>query len=197
MSKVVLARIAAPLFSWLFVAGAACSSSSPQTSDAAVGGPIVGDPDTHCDPPAEIITVSQASCTAAPPDGGVVETPDVHFNAMADDDDCKYQVSFTNTPVRLKQNVTFTVTVKALAPAATLAPVTGAAAYLDGVLDTGLHALPNTNPSTSEAPGGVYTIGPIEFDASGRWIIRFHLFGNCNDLPDSPHGHASFYIDVP
>ena len=51
---------------------------------------------------------------------------------------------------------------------------------------------------TTEQPPGNYTIGPVRFDASGTWTVRFHLNENCLDLtPDSPHGHAAFYLDVP
>jgi len=36
------------------------------------------------------------------------------------------------------------------------------------------------------------------FDKSGRWVVRFHFFESCSDVPDdSPHGHVAFYIDVP
>jgi hypothetical protein len=36
------------------------------------------------------------------------------------------------------------------------------------------------------------------FDQSGRWVVRFHYFETCSDVPeDSPHGHVAFYIDVP
>jgi len=52
-------------------------------------------------------------------------------------------------------------------------------------------------PKTTEAPTGTYTISPIRFPKAGRWVITYHLFEDCMDLEDSPHGHASFYIDVP
>jgi hypothetical protein len=48
------------------------------------------------------------------------------------------------------------------------------------------------------AGSGAYTIGPVVFDQPGLWTIRFHLHENCADLlPDSPHGHAAYYINVP
>jgi hypothetical protein len=159
-----------------------------------VGGPVPGEVDTHCAAPQPIIIVNPASCNAPPPDGGVAEEPAVLFNSSGADDDCKYNLAFTTTPIRLNQNATFKVTATALADGA---PVTGADIGIEGELGT-LHVLPNNGTTTSEPPGsGVYTIGPVKFDASGRWTIRFHLFERCNDLPDSPHGHASFFLDVP
>ena len=51
---------------------------------------------------------------------------------------------------------------------------------------------------THEDPLGTYKIGPIVFDKPGRWVVRFHLFGTCDDaLATSPHAHAAFFVDVP
>jgi hypothetical protein len=45
---------------------------------------------------------------------------------------------------------------------------------------------------------GVYVVGPIVFDVAGRWVFRFHFHQECLDIsPESQHGHAAFYIDVP
>ena len=53
------------------------------------------------------------------------------------------------------------------------------------------------SPSPEIAPG-TYVVGPIVFPRSGRWVFRFHFDENCLDLaPDSPHGHAAFWVDVP
>ena len=32
---------------------------------------------------------------------------------------------------------------------------------------------------------------------AGAWTARFHFFGTCPDAPDSPHGHAAFFVAVP
>jgi hypothetical protein len=53
---------------------------------------------------------------------------------------------------------------------------------------------------TTETPAnsGKYVMKPIKFDASGRWVVRFHFYESCDDiLPDSPHGHVAFNYDVP
>jgi len=168
-----------------------CGSSGPE---GPVGGPVTGALDDHCAAVTPIV-VNPASCHATPPAGGPAEDNPVHYNAESDDDDCKYHVSFTASPVRLNQNVTFKVTVTNLAGAK--GPVTGAAAHLEGTLDDAV-AIANTDPKTIESPPGTYTISPVRFPKSGRWVITYHLFeDDCADLEDSPHGHASFYIDVP
>lgn len=171
----------------VFVGGVGCGSS-----EGPVGGVVVGALDDHC-AGVEPVVVSQASCDATPPVGDV-EMPETHYNAEADDDDCKYHVSFTTSPVRRNENVTFTVTASLLAGAK--GPVTGADIGIEGVVGT-LNVLPNNGTTTKESTPGVYTISPVKFDKAGRWTITYHLFETCHDLVDSPHGHASFYIDVP
>lgn len=169
---------------------AGCGSSEPS---GPAGGPAAGALDDHCAAVTPVV-VNPASCTATPPTGGPEEEPPVHFNAESDDDDCKYHVSFTATPVRLNQDVTFKVTVTDLAGAK--GPVTGADPHVEGTLNNAV-PIANTNPKTTESPPGTYTIGPVKFPQAGRWVITYHLFESCMDLEDSPHGHASFYIDVP
>lgn len=181
----------------LFLAGG-CGSSDAGPA----GGVVMGALDDHC-AGVEPVAVSQTSCDATPP-GGVEEMPEVHYNAEADDDDCKYHVSFTTTPVRRNENVSFTVTASLLAGAK--GPVTcdtgqtcarpGSEITIEGILGTA-NALPNTPTTTTPGAPGVYTISPVKFDKPGRWTITYHLFETCHDLVDSPHGHASFYIDVP
>ena len=44
---------------------------------------------------------------------------------------------------------------------------------------------------------GIYQ-GTVVFNGPGEWTVRFHIHEECADLlPDSPHGHAAFHIDVP
>lgn len=209
-----------PTLKWLpgllviAVIGLACGSASNQTdssgqrdssveSDAAVGGPVAGKLDDHCALVTPVV-VSQASCSPGAGAGGVpgaTEIPPVRYNASGDDDDCKYHVSFTTTPVVLNENVTFDVTATLLDPAANSAPATGADVQLESYLaDLQFHLIPNTNPTTSESPAssGHYEITPVRFDTSGRWVVRFHLYENClGAAADSPHGHIAFYLDVP
>ena len=175
----------------LGLGGAGCGSSAPP---GPAGGPVVGEADDHCAGVTPVV-VNPASCTATPPaDGAPAEENPIHYNAESDDDDCKYHLSFTATPVRVNQNVTFKVTVTELAGAK--GPVTGGAVELAGTLDDAV-PIANTEPKTTEAPPGTYTISPIKFPQAGRWVIKYHLFEDCKDVEDSPHGHASFYIDVP
>jgi hypothetical protein len=43
----------------------------------------------------------------------------------------------------------------------------------------------------------VFQGGPLRFDRSGRWVVRFHFYEDCNDGESSPHGHIAFFVDVP
>jgi hypothetical protein len=123
------------------------------------------------------------------------------------DDDCKYDVTWSSTPICENQPVYFTVTVMTHSIGQAV-PVTGANPLPDVVLNCS-HPIPNTpapkDPSPETSPG-TYTVGPIVFDKPGRWVFRFHFFEmervdgalvTCLDQPDSPHGHAAFYIQVP
>ena len=57
---------------------------------------------------------------------------------------------------------------------------------------------PSNDYTATEGPPGTYTISPFIFNRPGRWVVRFHYFEECSDIPeDAPHGHAAFYIDVP
>jgi hypothetical protein len=168
---------------------AGCGSSSPPSSgtggsgvggaggaNASAGGPLPGAADSHC-AAIPIVIVNPASCKATPEPGGDAEEPAVLFNAEGNDDDCKYRVSFTTTPLD--------------------APVTGADPSIEGTQGE-FHALPNNGTITAAGTApGTYTIGPVKFDASGAWVTRFHLFEDCADVPESPHGHVAFYLYVP
>jgi hypothetical protein len=175
------------------VAMLSCSSSD----SGPTGGPVSGPADTHCDLPdgglqAQVTHLS--TCNLPVQDAGPTVYGVTNYNSAANDDDCKYHVAFTATPVREKANVTFTVTATTLVDgqAATGANVI-AEVYLN---DT--HPAPNSGQATMEAPGGVYTVGPIVFDSPGQWTVRFHLHSDCQDqTADSPHGHAAFFISVP
>jgi hypothetical protein len=206
-------HVSAILFTlpWLVVVGVGCSSTSagPPAVD---GGPgIITDPatDDHCSGVTPIL-VSPASChvapDAAPPsrdagaaDDGGEPAPEIHYNAESDDDDCKYHVKFTATPVAVNQNVTFNVTVTRLAE--NNAPATNADVVIESyVADNDLHVIPNSGQKATETPpnSGKYVVGPVRFDQSGRWVVRFHFYETCDDIfEDSPHGHVGFFYDVP
>jgi hypothetical protein len=180
-----------------FTALTACGSSS----EGPAGGPVSGLADAHC-AGVTPIAVNEASCHPAvtptdplPPE----EEAPVLYNAEGDDDDCKYHVSFTSTPVRLNEAATFDVTATLLASPGT--PARGAGIDIESYLaDNQFHVLSALPPNAAESPAGSghYKVTPVKFDASGRWVVRFHLYEDCSDLSeDSPHGHVAFYVDVP
>lgn len=196
--------VVSPVLAVVLGAGVGCSSTSNAPVDGGVG-LVTGEADNHCTG-VEPIMISQASChpgpdAGAPPepgDGGEPEPP-VHFNGASDDDDCKYHVVYTSTPVVKNRNVTLNVTLTKLAE--NNAPATGANVTIESFLaDNDLHPIPNNGTTTTESPAGSgkYAISPVKFDESGRWVVRFHFYETCEDLlEDSPHGHVAFYYDVP
>jgi hypothetical protein len=129
-------------------------------------------------------------------DGGVATSGygPTMYGSAGDDDDCKYYVSWTATPIKENADTTFTVTALRLAD---MRPASCAGVRPDVSLSISHGAPAPRNPSTEIAPG-VYQVGPIKFDAPGTWTVRFHFFEECSDArPDSPHGHAAFYVNVP
>ena len=208
-----LSALSMSLLAWAALAGCSSSSSpvNPPGGQGGAGGgtpngPVAGPLDDHCTGVAPIV-INQASChpatTVSDADAAPEEEAPVLYNAAGDDDDCKYHVSFTTTPASLKVNqaLTFNVTATLLAPPLAGTPATAANIQIESYLaDNQFHVLPNTNPVPTESPAnsGNYKITPIKFDASGRWVVRFHLYEDCSDLSaDSPHGHIAFYVDVP
>jgi hypothetical protein len=130
----------------------------------------------------------------ADPDAGV-EMPETNVGRSSNDDDCKYMVSFTNGCVQKGgSGTTFRVTLTSLTQ--NMAPVPDAGAYIEAFLNENHPA--GGNSKTTVVMPGVYDIGPIVFDAPGKWTVRFHFFGDCSDVPeDSPHAHAAFFVNVP
>lgn len=178
---------------------------SAETSVACMppyGGPVMGAMDAHCksDGGDMIQPTDPASCHP-PPDAGMT-MDDAGMDGMygetmngseGDDDDCKYHLKWSSTDVCRGGDVTFTLTVTRKADGM---PATGANPYTETVLPPA--HLAGGNPTTKETMPGVYTIGPVRFDQPGKWYVRFHLYGDCEDTLDtSPHGHAAFYVSVP
>lgn len=178
----------------------ACSSSEPP-ENAAVGGAALGPADSHCGARAQVTSAyacgGQIGTKTLHPqhtDGGVAVYLPAMYGTSGADDDCKYDVSWTSTPVRESSDFTvdFTVTTRA-----DHAPASGGSAYVEAYLDD-THPASTRGTTTTETSPGVYRIGPLRFDRAGRWTMRLHVFDGCLDeTPDSPHGHASFYVDVP
>jgi hypothetical protein len=126
------------------------------------------------------------------------------FGTEGDDDDCKYHVTYA--PFCGSGGTYFVVTAVYLTRDGVdggPAPLTGASTFAEICLsDT--HPGPNNDnrPPTGiqdvvEGPPGTYTVGPVVFDESGTWTVRFHFNEFCCDVTaDSPHGHAAFFLNV-
>jgi hypothetical protein len=184
----------------LVALGAACSDDDGDAdAGACVGGEgaVAGSADTHCAPSdTQAIGACVSSAEAGEEEGEEEEHP-ILSGREADDDDCKYHVRFENTCVAVNAPVTFTLSLTRKIDGQ---PGTGTnPAYPEIFLaDDMSHISPSNDITAREGPDGTYEIGPVIFDAPGRWVIRFHYFEDCSDIPaDSPHGHAAFYIDVP
>lgn len=160
------------------------------------GGPVEGAPDTHCG--TTVIVPNQASCSTGhhhdEVDGGMPEEHQVRYNSEADDDDCKYHVKYSTTPITANRD--FTVTVE-VTQKSNNQPATGADPEITALLGE-TYPAPNTNAVTTEVSAGNYTIGPVRFDKSGQWAMSIHLFEGCSEAhEDSPHSHVAFLVEVP
>jgi len=185
--------------------GAACSEDEPDAGQCVGGvGAVEGAATLHCDaaqPIGECVTgaVEEEEHADAGADEHEHEEEEhaIQSGREADDDDCKYRVRFENTCVAVNQPVTFTLTLTRKfdgMPGAGTNP-----AYPEIYLaDEVTHLSPSNNITARESSPGTYEIGPVIFDRSGRWVVRFHYFETCSEIPeDSPHGHVAFYFDVP
>lgn len=172
------------------------------------GGPVAGEADTHCTgsdgaPIDQSIGLCQkdGGDVGAAGAGGAGDTADeeyvVRYGSSAADDDCKYDASFTSDCVVQNTPVYFTVALTKRA--ADGAPATGDDPNSPEIFleSDPSHISPSLAIKAPEVAPGTYKIGPVIFDAPGRWVVRFHFFEECSDIPaDSPHGHVAFYIDV-
>jgi hypothetical protein len=183
----------------------ACSSSKTETPATSTAAAVSGAADTHC-AGKPVVVASQAKCHvdagatgtdsgAGAADGGAPKSDfgDTLFNSEGDDDDCKYHVKWQSTAVAQNSDVTFSVVPTNRKDSSA---VTGAKPYAEIFLDE-THPAPNTPVQTSETTPGTYTIGPVRFDAAGKWTVRFHFAADCDDGEDSPHGHVAFFVKVP
>jgi hypothetical protein len=186
---------------------------------------VVGPADAHC-AGHPIVNVDPAYCHGDAPEseGGAAnsddgadaaggsdcnQTHDAEYgdtlpNSEGDDDDCKYHVSWTSTPIRLNQDATFTVTTEAIATGKPLEPLAAddklplsSVEVYQPCQPNRLGPIENFNAEFKETAPGVYQGGPLRFDQSGRWVVRFHFYEQCNDGDESPHGHVAFFVDVP
>jgi hypothetical protein len=178
---------------------AACTTSSGGITGA-TGSAVAGPEDSHCgttvvvDPAACMLAADAAAPDAAADDGGPSGGYGATlFNAEGDDDDCKYHVKWTATAIQRGIDVTFNLTLTAKKDGS---PVRAAPLRAEVFLND-THPAPNTDQKSPETSAGVYGVGPIRFDAAGRWTVRFHFHEECDDATTSPHGHAAFFVDVP
>jgi hypothetical protein len=167
------------------VSGASCSISDAGASSDDAGSQDAGP------------QLTPGQCGESGPDYGATM-----YGTQGSDDDCKYQVSYTTTPICENDGTYFIVQATSLTNPG--APVTGACTFAELCLsDT--HPAPaiDYRPPTGsqkvvEGPPGTYTVGPVQFDAAGKWTVRFHFNELCCDVVgDSPHGHAAFFVNVP
>jgi hypothetical protein len=189
--------------------GSGMTVSSCNPAGQAASGPADG----HCG--TTVQAVDQAACNQTGDDGGTTGDDGgasgddagpgcgncgdpafgcTMYGTSGADDDCKYDMSWTSDPICENQDVYFTVTVTNRTDHS---PVRGANARPDVVLNCKLPILNHPADPSPETSPGVYRVGPIQFSQPGRWVFRFHFFETCYDAPDSPHGHAAFYVDVP
>lgn len=207
--RFLLSIFAAAALSAAF-AFAGCSSKSETSSGEPCtglgGGPVSGAADAHCG--GTIQKTSAAAChgngtggagggggAGGSGEGGAAsEYGPTMVGSEGDDDDCKYHVEWSTMGVcEGSSGVTFFVTVKSKADGM---PVTGAKPYVEVFLNS-KHPAPETGDG-DEFVTGEYRIGPVVFDAPGKWTVRFHFFGDCSDSnAESPHAHAAFYVNVP
>jgi len=216
----------------LLNAGCSSSDDSPAATGA-VGGPVQGAEDAHC-ADRHVVGADPGAChaDASEEEGGAsgegeggasgegeasdgtagsdcnqthaAEYGDTLPNSEGDDDDCKYHVSWTSTPIRRNQDVTFTVRAADLStgdplqslPGEQDLPLSRVEVY-QPCEPTRLGPAQNFKAEFSKISTGVYEGGPIRFDQPGRWVVRFHFFEQCNDGERSPHGHVAFFVDVP
>lgn len=185
--------------------GAACSEDEPSGGQCIGGdGAVAGEPAQHCiddggmpirEPIGQCMTGVGAGDDADEEDEEEEEHP-ILTGREADDDNCKYHVRFENTCVAVGEPVTFTLSLTRLFDNA---PGTGTVPSNPEIFrEEDGRPSPSNDITATEGPAGTYEIGPVVFDAPGRWVVRFHYFDNCSELPaDSPHSHVAFYIDVP
>ena len=129
------------------------------------------------------------------------------YNDSGDDDECKYHMSWTSTPIQ--KNQPFTVMVKATnlqtgAPLANLPdqePGTVALSRIEPFVPCDPVHLPPTSTlegqHVTETGPGEFSVGPLVFDESARWEMRFHFYGDCFNNSATPHAHIAFFVDVP
>ncbi|MGO8993548.1 MAG: IPT/TIG domain-containing protein [Polyangiaceae bacterium] len=187
-----------------YTSATALSITIPASILATSGTPsvVVTNPGGAASPPFTFYVAGP--CDENGPDGAYGGTK---YGTTGNDDDCKYYVTYTPSPLCENNGTYFVVTADYLTRTAAgggLAPLTGASTYAEVCLNS-THPgptidsrPPDGNQQVVEGPPGTYTVGPVQFDAPGMWTVRFHFNEFCCDVAaDSPHGHAAFFMNVP
>lgn len=176
-----------------------CGGSHGDRADLGeVGGFVAGATDTHCsgDGGSAIAkSTSPRGCTFRPDGGGDALSAygATLMNSEGSDDQCKYRVRVTASPIVRHAPVTFTLAVTR----AVDGQAATAAGALAEVFLSDSHAGQSGDPGV-EGPPGTYAIDNVQFDRAGTWTVRFHLYEACLDYAaDSPHGHVAFLVRVP
>lgn len=131
---------------------------------------------------------------------------DTLYDSAGDDDECKYHVSWAATPIHKNEPFTLTVTASDKATGAPLDTIAlqvagqPALSRIEPYMPCNLsHHAPTASyeAKVTRTGPGTFSIGPVVFDESGRWIIRYHFYEDCFDSTTSPHGHIAFFVNVP
>ena len=221
--RIALLGAALPL---LFNFGCSSSDDSSSANTGPAGGPVSGAVDSHCGSTVVTVDPSTCSgdtgeggaadvgdgaSAGGASAGGATDCNQTHdaeygdtlYGSEGDDDDCKYHAAWTSTPIRLNEDVTLTLTTSDLAtqmPLVALAdgktPLTRLDVYEPCNPDR-RGPSQNYTPTITQTSPGIFSAGPVKFDQSGRWVVRFHLYEQCVDGDVSPHGHIAFFVDVP
>ena len=191
----------------LLLAVVECKSDSQSISNMGAtcdmpGKATKGPADNHCG--SDVTMVDTAICestgmdmTASDEDAGA-EDPGADFGETmygmeGDDDDCKYHMVWSSTPLCQDGDVYFTIELTYKSDGT---PVTGATPDPDITLNDSVPA-DTADAEAEETSDGIYRLGPVRFTQSGDWTVRFHVFDQCPDSEQSPHGHAAFYVTIP
>jgi hypothetical protein len=131
---------------------------------------------------------------------------DTLYNASGADDDCKYDVTWSATAIQKSQPFTLTVTATDKTTGAPLdsitdqAPGKPALSRIEPFMPCEpSHLAPTSDyaaPVTRLGPGK-FAVGPVVFDESGRWVVRYHFYEECLNNVTTPHAHIAFFVDVP
>jgi hypothetical protein len=214
------------LLSAVYLLGCSCTSAAPDARISVAAPPVAplcagdassqatkplcwatgrlstrtGCSDTHCTNDGGILVraADYASCGIAAPDptsdalpsGGIVGTAG---SLSVDDNQCEFHAVVTPECAPGARALFFDADLSTMSGGSVPA---GAKPYIEAYSSV-THIAPSTGTYTEQAPGR-YRIGPATFDLSGQWSVTLHFFGTCSDaLPNSPHAHVTFTLDVP